>query len=92
MATTKNVIKGRILNKADTEENWNKALTFVPLKGEICVYLPDEMNMDTRFKVGDGETTISNLPFAIPDLTAITEAEIDAICGASIVPASEVLF
>ena len=28
----------RIQHKIDTEENWNKAVNFVPLKGEIIIY------------------------------------------------------
>ena len=35
------VIKGRIINKHDTEENWNKAVNFAPLLGETIVYDPD---------------------------------------------------
>lgn len=89
MAT--NVFKGRLLQKTDTEANWLKATTFVPLKGEICVYLPDENNDAPRFKVGDGTTLVNSLPFS-NGAEAITTDEIDAICEASIQMASEVLF
>ena len=37
MATEKN-ISSRIINKHDTEINWNKATNFIPKAGEIIVY------------------------------------------------------
>ena len=40
MATTE--FKTRIIHKNDIEENWNKATTFIPMKGEIIVYNVDE--------------------------------------------------
>lgn len=86
-----NVLKGRIVQKADTEENWNKATNFVPLKGEICIYLPDESNAESRIKIGDGITAINSLEFS-SGVQAISTDEIDEICGASIFAASEVLF
>lgn len=90
MASTR-VLKGRLVQKADTEANWEKATTFVPLKGEICVYLPDNSNTETRIKIGDGTTKVNSLEF-VSAAEAITTAEIDEICGASIVAASEVEF
>lgn len=74
------LLKGRFCQKTDVEVNWNKAINFVPLKGEVCVYLPDDNNTEPRFKVGDGETTITNLPFAITAPSAISTTEIDSIC------------
>lgn len=62
-------IKTRIQLKNDTEENWNKAINFVPRKGELIIYNAESgQNIDTarlfpRFKVGDGVTTVVNLPF-----------------------------
>lgn len=61
MATSQ--IKGRMAQKADTEANWAKATTFIPLKGEICVYLADNTYSYPRIKVGDGNALINNLPF-----------------------------
>ena len=50
----------------DTTANWNRYPNFVPKIGEIIVYL-DRYFVDNRnvadIKVGDGVTTISNLPF-----------------------------
>lgn len=58
MATTQKQVKTRIQQKHDTSENWGKATSFVPLKGEIIVY--DDLG---RIKVGDGTKTVSNLKF-----------------------------
>ena len=48
----------RVLQKIDTKANWDKAVNFVPKKGELIVY------SDTnRIKVGDGAKKVSELPF-----------------------------
>ena len=57
-------IKTRIQLKNDTEANWNKAINFIPLKGEVIIYLADGTHPFSRFKVGDGITTVVNLPFS----------------------------
>lgn len=51
-------IKTRVQNKHDTSTNWAKATTFVPLAGEVIVY--DDLK---RIKIGDGQTTVTNLDF-----------------------------
>ena len=72
-------IKTRIQQKHDIEANWEKAVAFVPMAGEIIVYdaevdgdgnalaLPgsrlDAITYE-RFKIGNGYTTINELPFA----------------------------
>lgn len=61
MAT--NTIKTRIQLKNDTEENWNKAINFVPLKGEVIIYSADDTHPFCRLKVGNGITVVSDLPF-----------------------------
>lgn len=53
----------RIQHKIDTEENWNKAVNFVPLKGEIIIYDTDSTHDYKRIKIGDGVTTVVNLEF-----------------------------
>ncbi len=69
MATQNNTIKTRIQLKSDTEANWNKAgpkqnsLGFVPLAGELIIYLPDSTHDYSRLKVGDGTTNVIALPF-----------------------------
>ena len=78
MATNNNTIKTRIQLKSDTEENWRKSVlttdapgiglktsgaSFVPLKGELIVYLEDSTHPFSRLKIGDGNTNVVNLPF-----------------------------
>ena len=64
MATT---VKARIQLKHDTEENWNKAVNFIPRKGELIIYNAESSNDNARpfprLKVGDGITNVVNLPF-----------------------------
>lgn len=53
--------------KCDTEENWTKAVNFVPAKDEMIVYSGIVENghyiTSPRFKFGDGVTKINDLPF-----------------------------
>ena len=65
-------ISSRIINKHDTEINWNKATNFIPKAGEIIVYDRDETYDYGRFKIGDGETVVMDLPIinnAVPTTT-----------------------
>lgn len=57
-------INSRIVHKHDTEVNWNKATNFVPLKGEIIIYDIDSTHNEARIKIGNGSTTVINLPFS----------------------------
>ena len=73
-------IKSRIQLKNDTEENWNKAVNFIPRKGELIIYNAESSNDNARpfprLKVGDGITNVVNLPFfdagSISGMTADT--------------------
>ena len=70
-------IKTRIINKHDTEANWALAENFKPLAGEVIVYDVDSNHAYPRFKVGDGKTLVSALPFSIDILTSyVTETEL----------------
>lgn len=70
-------IKARIKNKHDTEANWTLAENFTPLAGEVIVYDVDANHAYPRFKVGDGKTLVSALPFSTDVLTNyITETEL----------------
>ena len=85
MAT--NTINSRIQLKNDTEVNWNKAVNFIPKKGEVIIYSADGTHPFSRIKVGDGLTTVINLPFidaATLDgkkLTIATTAELNSRTG-----------
>lgn len=55
---------GRIALKRDVEAIWHGvAQNFVPLDGEMILYKPDSGHNYYRYKIGDGTTTIVNLPF-----------------------------
>ena len=70
-------IKARITNKHDTEANWALAENFKPLAGEVIVYDVDSNHAYPRFKVGDGKTLVSALPFSTDVLTNyVTETEL----------------
>lgn len=60
----KNFNNVRIINKHDTEANWLKATGFIPKQGELIVYDKDSTYNYERFKIGDGYTVVSSLPFA----------------------------
>lgn len=74
MATANNTIKTRISLKHDVEANWNKVNNFIPNNGEVIIYsaetAQDELPQGrtvrfsfSRLKIGDGQTTVTNLPF-----------------------------
>lgn len=70
-------ITARIINKHDTEANWALAENFKPLAGEVIVYDVDSNHAYPRFKVGDGKTLVSALPFSTDVLTNyVTETEL----------------
>lgn len=77
-------IKSRILLKTDTTANWDKATnSFIPKKGEICIY-SDRFQLDDGsyvpgIKVGDGTSYINELNFIGDE--SISNEEIDAILG-----------
>ena len=56
-------LKGRIVLKHDTAANWSKATSFVPKQGEVIIYDIDANYNYERFKIGDGTTLVSSLPF-----------------------------
>lgn len=61
-------LKSRIINKHDIEANWIKAgdaeNPFIPKKGEIIIYDPDDNYSYARMKIGDGVTNVTALLFS----------------------------
>ena len=53
----------RVQHKIDTQENWEKATNFIPLKGELIIYDIDANNTLRRIKIGDGITPVNDLQF-----------------------------
>lgn len=47
--------------KVDTEENWNKAVNYIPDIFTIIVYTYE--NNSPKVKIGDGITKVKELPF-----------------------------
>lgn len=66
-------INGRFAQKIDSEVNWNKATNFIPMAGEIIIYKKDSNYNYDRIKIGDGETTVINLPFVkeLPQVSTV---------------------
>ena len=61
-----NIVNARIQLKNDIEANWNNATNFVPRQGELIIYnaeIGENKCNFPRFKVGDGHTAVSSLPF-----------------------------
>lgn len=58
-----NILNSRVQLKADTEANWTTHSSFVPLAGETIIYVADATHPFPRMKVGDGTTSVANLPF-----------------------------
>lgn len=67
-------LNARIVHKHDVEANWLKATSFIPKQGEIIVYDIDANYTYERFKIGDGKTVVSALPFA-------DDTKVDKISG-----------
>lgn len=57
----------RIAQKHDIETNWNNSPDFIPMRGELIVYDIDANYDYERLKIGDGATTVVNLPFYLAD-------------------------
>lgn len=57
------IINQEYIHKHDIESNWNTVGSFIPELGEILIYDIDNNYSYERFKIGDGKTTIADLPF-----------------------------
>ena len=55
-------INTRIIQKHATETEWN-ASTMIPLNGELIIYDTDSLHAYKRLKIGDGTTSVADLPF-----------------------------
>ena len=90
-------INGRVKQKRDTAANW-EAKNPVILNGEIVFV--DTSAGELRAKIGDGVKKYSQLPFSdevlrnliAGKISAITNAQIDTICGGIVTLANGVSF
>ena len=78
---SENTLNIRIQHKHDIEANWLKATTFIPKAGELIIYDVDSNNAAPRFKVGDGKTVVSNLPFSNDVIQAEVDNKVEKIFG-----------
>ena len=71
------VINSRILATRDTTEHWNEKRFFVPMKGEVIIYM-DHGQIEDRdgnivnvpgIKIGDGQAYLIDLPFIGTDVS-----------------------
>ena len=76
---TKKQIPVRIINKHGTEAYWISNSDFIPLQAEFIVYDEDETHSYKRLKIGDGVTTIGNLPFC--GTNSLTDTDKEEIIG-----------
>ena len=53
--------KSNAIVKVDSEENWNKAINYIPDSFTIIVY--EFENSSPRVKIGDGIHKVKDLPF-----------------------------
>lgn len=53
--------KANAVVKVDTEENWLKAVNYIPDNFTIIVYTYE--NSAPKVKIGDGVTVVNKLPF-----------------------------
>lgn len=60
---SENKMFARTIPLHDTEANWDKATSFIPMLSEKVVYLPDESHPYCRVKFGDGKTLLKDLEF-----------------------------
>lgn len=58
-------IKTRIINKHATAAVWDTKTTFVPLQAELIIYDTDATHSFERYKIGDGKTPVTQLPFLV---------------------------
>lgn len=74
----KKIFNSRMVQKHDTEANWLLS-NFIPMKGELAVYDIDDTYNYERFKIGDGKTVVSSLPFITDGLEAYINSLSDLI-------------
>ena len=60
-----NKLNLRIIHTHDTEAKWLEKSSFIPQLGEIIVYDKDLAHAYQRFKIGDGVSTVNELPFTV---------------------------
>lgn len=61
-------LNARILHKHSPRVDWDKAVNFIPLPGELIIYDADEEQVLPRLKIGDGVTLVNDLAYTLGPL------------------------
>lgn len=64
-------MKNRTIVKSDTTENWEKAVNFIPLKGEPIIYWDEDDSV--KMKIGDGKTNVNLLKFVFSQKSSVVD-------------------
>ena len=75
MTANEREVRSRVVLKHETEADWAKS-SFVPKQNELVYFDPDELHPFSRYKIGDGETNVNELPFADCIIASDTEPEL----------------
>lgn len=70
-------VQVRIIHKHDTEAHWSLAKNFKPKQGEIIVYDIDSNHTYERFKIGDGENFVNDLPFCDDEINKKLDKKVE---------------
>lgn len=60
--------------KRDTYVNWSKAINFIPKENEVIIY---DCENGTKIKIGDGKTSVIDLPFIQDEFSISNITDID---------------
>ena len=73
-------LRARVSHLHATEEQWDNLKDFLPAAAELIIYDKDNTHNYPRFKIGDGETLLIDLPFFTTgtDLETIDGGEISS--------------
>jgi hypothetical protein len=66
------ILNTRISQRHDTKERWDANSSSIPIAGEIIVYDPDATTSFARIKIGDGVTSVGELPFIEENINLYT--------------------
>ena len=56
------IVNTRIVQNHDTPAGWHDRKNEIPYNGELIVYDSDDVKKSALIKIGDGKTTVENLP------------------------------
>lgn len=82
-------VKTRIINKHATAAVWDSKPNFIPLQAELIIYDKDAQYAYERYKIGDGSTPITQLPFLVNPHTHEFEGT-EGVATATYTPAGSV--